>query len=266
MDLTALILEDSATQAQIIGRMLEADGWHFIHCESVREASEALTQMQVHALLLDIYVGQHNSLLHIERFKTMAPGVPMIFMTAGGGGSDAMQTLSAARRAGAAYVLRKPFSPGTLRGIMGAIEQERLKGRKRPHVLVIDDSRTVRKLLVNTLRSADIRVSEADSMEAAFADCDIAHVDLAVCDIFMPGMGGVQGMAMLRQAWPHIAILAMSGGMDGKMTETQALEAAARVGADACIAKPFSGQALLAQVGHLLAKNQALPAAAEPAI
>ncbi|HEX7799607.1 MAG TPA: response regulator, partial [Asticcacaulis sp.] len=265
MDLTALILEDSATQAQIIGRMLEADGWHYIHCETVREASEALTQMQVHALLLDIYVGQHNSLLHIERFKAMAPGAPLIFMSAGGGGADAMQTLSAARRAGAAYVLRKPFTPGTLRGIMGAIEQDRLKGRKRPHVLVIDDSRTVRKMLVNSFKSADYRVSEAGSMEAAFADCDIAHVDLAVCDIFMPGMGGVQGMAMLKQAWPRIGVIAMSAGMDGQMTEAQALEAAARVGADSCIAKPFTAQVLLLRAESVLKAKQMAQKAGEPA-
>lgn len=252
MDLTALILEDSSTQAQIIGRMLESDGWHFIHCETVREASEALTQMKVHALLLDIYVGQHNSLLHIERFKAMAPGVPLIFMSAGKGGQGAEDTLAAARRAGAAYVLHKPFSPGTLRGIMGAVEQDLSHGRKRPHVLVIDDSRTVRKLLVNTFKTAGYRTSEADSMEAAFEDCDIAHVDLAVCDIFMPGMGGVQGMATLRRTWPRIGILAMSAGMDGQMTDAQALNAASRVGADACIAKPFSPQALVLKAESVL--------------
>ena len=172
---------------------------------------------------------------------------------------------TAARRAGAAYVLRKPFTPGTLRGIMGAIEQDRLKGRKRPHVLVIDDSRTVRKVLVNSFKSADYRVSEAGSMEAAFADCDIAHVDLAVCDIFMPGMGGVQGMAMLKQAWPRIGVIAMSAGMDGQMTEAQALEAAARVGADSCIAKPFTAQVLLLRAESVLRAKQMAQKAGEPA-
>jgi len=252
MELTALVLEDSQTQAQIIGKMLESMGWGHVHCETVREATEALTMMKADALLFDVFVGQHNTLLHVPRFRKIAPDCPLILMTAGSNWSEIENTLAQARKTGAQFVLKKPFTTGVLRNVFAEIERDRLGGVCRKHVLIIDDSRTVRKFTVNAFKSAHYRVSEAQSMETAFADVDIAHVDLVVCDIFMPGMGGVEGMTRLKAIWPKVKIIAMSGGIDGKMTEQQALAAAKRVGADAQLAKPFSSSQIVNLSNSLL--------------
>lgn len=250
-DLSALVLEDSSTQARVIGQMLSALGWTYFHCESVREATEALTYTRTGVLLLDIHVGLHNTLLHLPRFRTLAPAAPIVLMTAGQGG-DVATTLAAARSSGAEFVLQKPFTRGVLAGIFSDVEKHLLAGGRRKHILVIDDSRTVCLFVKNRLDESRFRVSIAQSVEAAFESVDIAHVDLVLCDVFMPGMGGVEGAKRIKATWPAVKVVSMSGGFEGHMTEGQALQAAVRVGADAVIAKPFTIPRLLAALGDAL--------------
>lgn len=239
MIFNALILEDSHVQATVIGKMLSSHGWTSHHCETVREATEALEVMTASALLLDIYVGQHNSLLHVPRFRKLAPNAPLILMTAGRGG-DVQDAMAAARRAGANFVLQKPFTANALGAVLAEVERQLLSGGKRKHVLVIDDSKTVRHFTTNALRGAEFKVSQAESMEAAFDNIDIAHIDLVLCDVFMPGIGGLEGIAKIKATWPDVKVISMSAGYEGRMSDTDALQATLRVGADAQLQKPFT--------------------------
>lgn len=254
MDNTALVLEDSLIQAKMVGRMLAANGWTDLHCATIREATEALAVTTVGVLLLDVHVGQHNTLLHIERFRKLARAAPIILMTAGLAG-EAGPTLAAARRSGAEHVLQKPFSQQVLAKTLADVEKQLLSGGMRKHVLIIDDSRTVRQFIKNTLDERSFRISMAASMEEAFADQDIAHVDLVLCDVFMPGMGGLEGARRIKTTWPSVKVISMSGGYDGHMSDQEALKAATRVGADEAIAKPFTGQALETIISRVLARS-----------
>ena len=244
MDMTALILEDSKTQAHIIGRMIEAQGWSTVHCEDIKSASESLTQMSVQALFLDVFVGAHNTLLHIDRFRKLARSVPMVLMTAGGVKEAAEETLASARRSGADYVLRKPFNEILLKDVMASMTPDVLAGRKRKHVLVIDDSQTVRSFATRALEGT-YRVSQAGSMEEAFNNIYIAHVDLVLCDVFMPGMGGLKGVRTIKQTWPELTVISMSAGIENKVSDIDALNATRSFGADAQLVKPFAARDLL---------------------
>lgn len=252
MDRTALILEDSRTQAQIIGKMIEGLGWSPIHFETMRDACEGLTQMAVHALFLDVFVGQHNSLLHVDRFRKLAPSAPIVLMTAGSSKDAIEETLAQARRTGADFVLRKPFNEALLTDILTTAESNLTGGKRKRHILVIDDSRTVRMIAARAFESGGYRVSQAESMEQAFADIDIAHVDVVLCDVFMPGMGGFAGMRTIKTTWPKVRIISMSGGLEAKVSEQDALNATRRIGADAQIRKPFDAQDLLQVTAALL--------------
>ncbi len=85
-------------------------------------------------------------------------------------------------------------------------------------------------------------------MEEAFERVDIAHVDVVITDIFMPGMGGLKGMKSIKATWPRVKILAMSAGIEDRVSDTDALNATRRLGVDAQISKPFSADDL----GHLV--------------
>ena len=260
MSRTALILEDSTTQARFITRMLERLGWHPVHCEDIGSAHSCLRNMRIDAMFLDIYVGAGNSLMHVDQFRAAAPHAPMVLMTAGAQGENIEQTLDRARKSGADHVLRKPFSDAMVEQVLQSIGKDADAGAKRKHVLIIDDSATVRTVARKSLSDSGHRVSEASSMEAAFANVDIAHVDLVLCDIFMPGMGGLMGMSQIKTTWPSVKIIAMSGGIPQQIREHDALNVTRQIGADAQLVKPFMPQDLAALVADVMTLDAAPPA------
>jgi CheY-like chemotaxis protein len=132
-----------------------------------------------------------------------------------------------------------------LRAIAQSAFEATSEGRKRNHALVIDDSAMVARLAAQILSDNGYRVSTAQSMEQALADVDIAHVDLILSDIFMPGMGGLEGIKRIKAVWPKVRVVAMSAGLSERVSSERATSAAVRAGADAEIQKPFTPQALM---------------------
>lgn len=60
------------------------------------------------------------------------------------------------------------------------------------HVLVVDDDRLVLASLCRGLRQAGYRVSEATNAEEAFGIAERSAPDLALLDVRMPGMSGIE--------------------------------------------------------------------------
>ncbi|MDI7774623.1 response regulator [Asticcacaulis sp. EMRT-3] len=242
---TVLVLEDSRVQAQLISKMLTGLNWSAMLSFDHKTVFSLLKNSRFDLLLLDVYIEGGNTLMHLPEIRELAPDVPIAIMTAGGAGGGALHsTLNMARRAQADFVVPKPFAPEDLNIIL----QEAFKMRRAPvlpkHVLVVDDCRVVRKLSTVALAEKGYRISEARSMEEAFDRVDIAHVDIVLTDIFMPGMGGIEGIGIIKSTWPEVAIVAMSAGSDHKLDPNQALAAARYMGADALLPKPFTASDL----------------------
>ena len=65
------------------------------------------------------------------------------------------------------------------------------------------------------------------------------QIALFVADIFTSGMGGIQGIQKIREAFPDTLIIAISGGWQDMPAEKSGL-AAQRIGADIFLQKPFT--------------------------
>lgn len=122
---------------------------------------------------------------------------------------------------------------------------------ERTYVLIIDDSSTIRTLLANMLSKHQLQVLAAESVELALLDLDRKDFDLVITDIFMPGMGGIEGIEKIHACWPDIKIIAISGGHQA-MGKEKALKAAAVKGADRTLTKPFTEEEMMAAIGELL--------------
>jgi two-component system chemotaxis response regulator CheY len=119
-------------------------------------------------------------------------------------------------------------------------------------ILVVDDSRTIRREVASALVEAGYDVCESEDgargMEAIKAHPDIA---LVICDVNMPNMTGLEMLAMVK-ADPRNAALPVVM----LTTEAQAalIQEAKRLGARGWIVKPFKSDTLLATakklVGH----------------
>ena len=66
------------------------------------------------------------------------------------------------------------------------------------HVLVVDDSQTMRRALRDTLTRAGFHVQEATDGRDALAVCTRGMPDLITLDMEMPGMDGLEALSALR--------------------------------------------------------------------
>ncbi len=119
------------------------------------------------------------------------------------------------------------------------------------NILVVEDDKETIEIISRALSSGSWRVTMSLSMEEGLLGFDSMPYDLVVADIFMPGMGGIEGIQRMREIRPEISILATSAGFS-EMSPEAALKAAGRIGADAVLPKPFTLGGLRDAVARLL--------------
>lgn len=121
----------------------------------------------------------------------------------------------------------------------------------RSRILIVDDDTSILELSVRALRKSKFDIVMADRMEEALAGFGTDSYDLVITDIFMPGLGGIEGIRKMREAWPEVKILAISAGF-AEMSSASALDAARKIGADAVLPKPFGPAELRDTVSDIL--------------
>ncbi len=105
-------------------------------------------------------------------------------------------------------------------------------------ILVVDDDANIRSSVAAALDHGGYTVATAANGRQAIAIHLEAPVDLIIIDIFMPEKDGLETIMELRQGFPDMKIIAMSGR--GATASKDYLEAAKAFGADAALSKPFS--------------------------
>jgi chemosensory pili system protein ChpA (sensor histidine kinase/response regulator) len=119
-----------------------------------------------------------------------------------------------------------------------------------PHVMVVDDSLTVRRVSERLLSREGYQVSTAKDGIDAIQQLQELLPDLIIADIEMPRMDGFELTKQLRsdERTKSIPIIIVSSRMAEKHRR-HALD----LGADAFFGKPYGEEDLLARVGELLA-------------
>jgi CheY-like chemotaxis protein len=115
-------------------------------------------------------------------------------------------------------------------------------------ILFIDDDDPLRRLCQTALEGAGYRVLTADSGPHGLRLVQHQAVDLALVDIFMPGMDGLDVIQRLHTTHPACKIIAMAGSS----WEWDYLDTAKHLGANDTLKKPFSLKALLDGVASQL--------------
>jgi len=117
-------------------------------------------------------------------------------------------------------------------------------------VLVVDDSPTMRQLIIFALRRVgDFQLVEASDGLDGLKKLGADKFDLILTDLNMPVMDGLKLIAMVRNDPLHrtvpIVIITTEGAVDDR-------DRALALGADACITKPIQNTQLLDTVRGLL--------------
>lgn len=124
-------------------------------------------------------------------------------------------------------------------------------------VLVIDDEQLIRLQIRSALELEGFVVHEAANGNEGLSRMAAIHSDVVITDILMPDKEGIETILELRQLYPTVKIIAISGG--GRTGNKDFLHTAKHLGADRILAKPFG----LADLLNLV--REVLPAASKSA-
>ena len=107
-------------------------------------------------------------------------------------------------------------------------------------LLVIDDELMVRESIVAYLEDSGYQVDAVDNGDDGLALLSSANIDLVLCDLIMPHVGGLAILQEIKQRRPDIPVIVVSGA--GVMDDVvQAL----RLGASDYLVKPIWDMAVL---------------------
>jgi len=115
-------------------------------------------------------------------------------------------------------------------------------------VLVVDDDRSIGEVIQASLARQNCETVLALDGYSGIRAFDSSEFDLAIVDIFLPSISGLEMIGRIRQRTTTMPILAMSGfRFRGFMNpQRDFLHVAATLGATFCLPKPFSPQQLMA--------------------
>ena len=249
-DKTILVIDDSSTVLKAVGNMLADYGYQPILVRSMEEALEIDIKKHVNVAVVDLIMPGMDGLEGIKQLRVKDPSLRIIAMSSGDSSHDPYRQLRIARWNGADAMIQKPFDGKMLDHLLKNIDE--ISGVGCIRVLVVDDSKTVCSAVSKMLNDSRFHVTTANSGKEALGRTDILGIDIVLTDVFMPGESGIEVIQQVRENWPEVQIIAMSGGYGDKMESGKTLEAASKVGANATIPKPFQKEALLQLLNQLM--------------
>jgi two-component system cell cycle sensor histidine kinase/response regulator CckA len=133
----------------------------------------------------------------------------------------------------------KPVArPEALRPAAAAAAQEApapAKAARGAKILVVDDSEEVREVLRELLSRHGYTVVTAPDGESGLVELDARVFDMAMVDLGLPGISGLEVARRLKARWPTTPVALMTGYGDRLGSED-----AQTKGVDFVLAKPFS--------------------------
>jgi CheY-like chemotaxis protein len=97
------------------------------------------------------------------------------------------------------------------------------------HILIVDDDPAIVQLIGRALTGYDVRLARNGREALAVAD-DLTNCDLLITDYVMPSMPGDELAGRLRERWPALRTVLMTGYAAALSHDQLAV--------DACLAKP----------------------------
>ena len=207
-------------------------------------------------VLLDLKLGEVNGVDVLKDIRAKYPGKPVVLMT--GYRKEMGDSIEKARKIGAYTCLYKPFE---MDGLFQLIEEIRhqeiaehagyaMKGKAK--ILVVDDDPNLRKTLADILRVKGYATAVAANGAEAIAAAEQEMCSLALIDLMLPDMPGLEVMARIKAISPLTEAIILTGhaSMD------TAIEATGQ-GAFSYLLKPYQMDELLQKIGHAVERQQA---------
>jgi two-component system nitrogen regulation response regulator NtrX len=125
-----------------------------------------------------------------------------------------------------------------------------------PSVLIVDDEANIRRMVGALLAAEGYEVRDAADGSAGVASALAHEPDVALLDLMMPGLDGLGALERLREAYPDLPVVMMSGraGLADAVRAT-------KLGAFTFLEKPLTPEGVLLALASALELRQARRAA-----
>ena len=107
-------------------------------------------------------------------------------------------------------------------------------------ILLVDDDAGFASLMQERLSLAGFAVTALTTGHDLFQQLRMEDPHIVVLDLMLPDVGGVQCLKMVKEAYPEIQVIILTGMRDSEIEKL-----AKQYGAFAYLKKPCSGQVLL---------------------
>ena len=259
---TCLLIEDSVIQARVISQMISRTGWVALIALDLSSGLTSIAEQSFDLVISDLMLPDSTDGRTIAKIREAAPDVTIAAISAGGGNNTASSLLERAKLDGAEFLLQKPFSQERMEVLLTEVADRLRSGHRRPHVLVLDSSRTLRRVCETGLKDQDFRVTSEANLLEALNHIDVLVLDAVVTQVDIDSDNGQELVALIREIFPGVAIIALSDKGDSDVARRAWLKTL-EAGADVALPKPFSPDELVRAVrnGMALAASAFLEAA-----
>ena len=131
--------------------------------------------------------------------------------------------------------------------------------KSRARVLVVDDEPLMRKMVRAILVGKGYCVETAGGAADALDKLARSGFDIVVTDLRMPEIDGFEILARVKQQWPNVGVIVMTGFGDAKTPDR-----ARAKGADEYITKPFNAREIEVIVERVCWRRMVLQGAGAP--
>jgi len=267
-----LIVDDNSTNQRIFAKIVEKWGMKPTIASSGEEALRILDAQPARTfplILLDYHMPGMDGIQVAQQIKHRGePGASTLLMLSSGGGPEETRE---AHNAGIAMCLFKPFKQSELlAAVLNALNNagsptalQESKGPSQPeldpplHILLAEDNPVNQALAIRLLKKRGHSVVVAQNGREAVDAIESQTFDLALLDVQMPLMDGLQAAQLIRQReraagsrrLPLVALTAHA--MNGDRERCLA------AGMDAYVSKPVSPQQLFNVIKELMTSREA---------
>ena len=122
-----------------------------------------------------------------------------------------------------------------------------LKTSDKKTILLLEDEEQIREVVAEYLMLAGYEVVEASNAEASFDIIDDTSIDLAILDIMLPGVSGMEVLQYIKNNRASVPVIMLSA-LNDEQSQLQAFNCFA----DDYVSKPFSPILLIKRIETIL--------------
>lgn len=222
---TILVVDDNQDLLETFAMILKRRGYRVQTANDGLSAINKFKEQNFDVTLMDIVMPEMNGVDAFKKIKEIQPEAPIILMTAY---SDE-ELIQNAKNEGACQIIHKPIHIDQL------IELINETAGSLP-ILIVDDDADICETLTQVLELQGFEVASASSGEEAVMMTKSASFQIAIIDVKLPKIDGLETLLQMKEINPDIIVIMMTGFRN---EVKEALDKAQKASAITCLYKPF---------------------------